>query len=152
VRAELPDATFRIVGSEAPKELLALDGRDGLAMVGWVADLTPEFERVRVSVAPIRYGAGIKGKVAVALAHGVASVVTPCAAEGMGLVNDRDCLIEEDPARFAAAVVRAYRDDALWTRLSQAGMAFVDQTYGRALGRRRVAELLALAGVETKTR
>ena|GEM_PF-1555315 len=150
VRAELPDARFHIVGSEAPSELRAMDGQNGIVFVGHVPDLDDAFRTIRMSVAPIRFGAGIKGKVAMSLAYGVPVVATTVAAEGMGLSHGEDALIADDPAEFARCVIALYRDHGLWERLSGAGLRFVSETYGSALGKRRVAEMLSLAGVASR--
>jgi O-antigen biosynthesis protein len=147
IRVQLPRATFHIVGANAPPELLALGRHRGVVVDGFVDDLRSAFERARISVAPIRYGAGIKGKVAMSMAHGVPVVATQCAAEGMDLIDDENVLIADTPEEMAAAVVALYRDPERWLALSDAGLDFVTRQYGSALGRRRVAEILDLAGV-----
>src|SRR3546814_5574803 len=70
----------------------------------------------RVAVAPLRYGAGVKGKVNLSMAHGQPVVSTPCAVEGMHLRDGHDVLVADDAAAFADAVVRLHEDEALWTR------------------------------------
>ena len=72
-------------------------------------------------MAPLRVGAGLKGKVATSLGYGVPIVMTTIAAEGMGLQNEEDALIADDPVAFAEAVIRLYSDSALWDRLSIRG-------------------------------
>jgi glycosyltransferase involved in cell wall biosynthesis len=78
---------------------------DGIDVLGFVPDLSRHLDRLRLTVAPLRYGAGIKGKIATSLSHGVPCVVTPLGAEGMGLEHERNVLIAESPQEFAAAVV-----------------------------------------------
>lgn len=146
IRERRPDMKFIIAGSECPEELRALHGRENVEVVGFVEDLAEFFGKVRFSVAPIRYGAGIKGKVAMSLAHGVPVVLTPCAAEGMGLRDGEATLIRQDDAAFAEAVLAIYDDEARWMCMSERALKFVDATYGAAVSRRRIRELLALAG------
>jgi glycosyltransferase involved in cell wall biosynthesis len=147
VRQRIPDAKFIIAGSDMPPELAALHGRDNIIAAGYVADLDGFFSSLRLSVAPIRYGAGIKGKVAVSLAHGVPCVVTGCAAEGMGLVDGEAVIIRDAPEEFAEQVATLYGDDQRWTRMSSAGLRFVEKTYGSELGRSRMREIFDRAGV-----
>jgi glycosyltransferase involved in cell wall biosynthesis len=146
VRREIPDIRLRIVGSEPTAEVRAL-ASDGVVVSGYVEDLTSVFESTRVMVAPLRYGAGYKGKVAMSLAHGVPPVLTPIAAEGMRLVDGAEVLIADAPKDFARAVVRLYQDESLWELLSCKGLKLVQQRFSRAAVRPIFEQLLATAGV-----
>lgn len=130
VREELPGATLTIVGDAAPPEVLALAGPD-VTVTGWVPSVEPYLRSARVSVAPLRYGAGLKGKIGEALAAGLPVVTTSVGAEGMGLEDGAAALVADDPAAFAAAIVRLHADDELWRALSTAGPALVSERYGR---------------------
>jgi SAM-dependent methyltransferase len=96
---------------------------------GFVPDLGALLDGVRLTVAPLRYGAGIKGKIATSLSHGVPCVTTPLGAEGMGLEHGRDVLVAESTEALAAAIVRVYHDQGLWESLSKNGLAFVREHY-----------------------
>ena len=146
VHARRPEMKFLVAGSECPEELRKLDGRDNIEVVGFVDDLAEFFGRVRISVAPIRYGAGIKGKVAMSLAHGVPTVLTACAAEGMELEDGGAVIIRDDERAFADEVVKLYDDERRWLRMSDEALDFVERSYGSKLAGRRIEELLALAG------
>jgi glycosyltransferase involved in cell wall biosynthesis len=121
VQRGLPDCTLSIAGAGAPADLTD-DLDDSVLVLGHVPDLGPWFESLRLTVAPLRFGAGAKGKVASSLSAGVPCIATPMAAEGMALAEGGGVLVEHDPAGFAAAVIRAYSDEALWTRLSAEGL------------------------------
>ena len=71
-------------------------------------------DKCRVSVAPLRFGAGMKGKIGEALASGLPVVTTSIGAEGVGLINGEHALIANDSEEFAGAVVRLYQDRFLW--------------------------------------
>ncbi len=88
-------------------------------------DLQPWLDGCRVSVAPLRYGAGVKGKVNQAMAHGLPVVATACAVEGMHLRDGEDVLVADTPDTFAQAVLRLLDDDGLWTTLAERGRANV---------------------------
>jgi glycosyltransferase involved in cell wall biosynthesis len=119
VRREIPEATLGLVGSSAPESVTSL-AVEGVTVHGWVDDLTQVYARARLAVAPLRYGAGVKGKVGEALEHGVPVVGTAVAFEGMGLAHDRHVLVGETPADLAAEIVRLIRDDTLHGRLVRA--------------------------------
>jgi len=146
VRARRPDMRFKVIGADVPDEILALNGRDNVDVVGYVPDLGPAFDTLRLSVAPIRYGAGIKGKVAMSLAHGVPGVVTTCAAEGMGLAEYGCVEIHDEPRAFAQAILDLYDDERRWAAMSDKARQFVDDSYGSALALARMSRLLAMAG------
>lgn len=145
LRDALPETSkLLIVGAGPPEEVTALaDGR--VEVTGFVPDLLPVFESARVCVAPIRYGAGIKGKVIHAMAHGVPGVVTPVAAEGMGLTDGRQVFIADDPGTFAERVLGLFVDDALWADMREEGIAFVEENYSWARCLARCTEALEVA-------
>jgi glycosyltransferase involved in cell wall biosynthesis len=98
-----------------------------------VPDLEPFYARSLVSVAPIRYGAGVKGKIGDALRHGLPVVSTPMGVEGMGLEHEKHVLIGESAPAFADEVVRLWSDRDLWTRLSENGFAAVVERFSPAV-------------------
>ena len=124
VRKLLPDVVTTVVGSNMPDEVAALS-QDGLRVLGFVEDTKPLLGSTRVSIAPLRYGAGIKGKINEAMNHGIPVVATECAIEGMQLVSGRDVLVADDANDFALAIVRLHNDAALWDILSSSGRANV---------------------------
>ena len=122
VRAALPDLVFHIVGSKITPEVEALAG-NGIEVHGFVEQIEPFLDGCRVSVAPLRYGAGVKGKVNQSMAFGQPVVATPIAVEGMAIVAGQEALVAEEADAFADAVIRLYQDPELWLRLSDAGLA-----------------------------
>jgi O-antigen biosynthesis protein len=128
VHALLPSATTYLVGSNAPPAVSTL-AAPGLEFVGYVPDIEPWLARCRVSIAPIRYGAGVKGKVSESMSHGLPVVASTVAVEGMHFVDGYDVLVADDPQAFADAVARLYRDEALWKRVSSTGMASIQRHF-----------------------
>ncbi|MBL3570674.1 hypothetical protein BV509_02520 [Rhodovulum sulfidophilum] len=141
IRARAPDMVLKIVGPHFPDRLRARLP-EGVEALGFVPDLGAALEEVRLTVAPLRYGAGIKGKIGTSLAHGVPCVATPLAAEGMGLVDGRDLLVADGPEAFADAVLRLHDDEVLWTRMSRAGYEFCEARYSRRAVAARLNALL----------
>jgi glycosyltransferase involved in cell wall biosynthesis len=111
-------------------------------VLGYVENLTPILIRCRLSIAPLRYGGGIKGKVGTSLSHGLPCVATPTAAEGMGLVDGVNVMIAENAEAFADAVIAAYQDEDLWTRLSTAGIDLMQQEFSFERGLARLKQLI----------
>lgn len=140
--AERTNARLWILGSDPPDQILAL--RSGRVIVtGFVPDVSDHFRTARVFVAPLRYGAGMKGKVGHALGFGVPVVTTAVGAEGMDLTDGTHALVRDDAAGFAEAVVSVYDDEALWQRLSENGVALLRERWTPGVMRERLRELLA---------
>lgn len=147
VREKNPDMVFHVVGNYAPPEIQELDGKDGIIIEGFVKDLDPLLASVRLAVAPLRYGAGIKGKIGTTMGSGVPNVCTSIATEGMGIENEKQALVADSPESFAAAVLRLHSDAALWQKLSLAGLAMVKAQYSEDAGTRQFEQVLREAGV-----
>ena len=135
VRERLPDVCFHCIGADMPADIEALGALPGVQMHGYVPDITPYMEGCRLALAPLRYGAGVKGKVNLSMAHGQPVVATSCAAEGMHLVDGRDVLVADDAGGFADAVVRAYGDPALWERLAAGGLDNIERHFSAEAAR-----------------
>ena len=146
IRAAIPDVLLRIAGSDPPRELLALAG-DAVTVLGWVPSLEPHYHASRVFIAPLRYGAGLKGKVGESLAHGLPVVTTAIGAEGMGLRDGHDVVIAEGPAGIAAAVAALYRDPIRWARLAARGRETIAHRYSPQTVREHMAAHLRDIGV-----
>ncbi len=144
VRAELPDVRLRIVGSHMPDSIRALSS-PAIEVLGYVAEAEACFAQARVFVAPLRHGAGMKGKIGQSLSQGLPVVTTRIGAEGMGLRDGIEALIADDPHAFARAVVRLYQDAALWSALSRAGLHLMRAHYSKDVVARQLPGLLAPA-------
>lgn len=145
IHARNPDIVFNVIGADAPPEILALHDVNNINVIGFVEELAPWFEAVRLSIAPLRYGAGIKGKVGQSLSHGVPCIATSIAVEGMGLAIGTEVLVADDPVNMAETILATYRNEALWQRLSLAGMGFVEREYSSSVTERRMREVIDLA-------
>lgn len=137
-----PRCEFSIVGAGLPPGVL--DGEQGaVRYLGPVADAAPWFESVRLTVAPLRFGAGVKGKVVSSLAAGVPCVATPVAVEGMELRDgDGGVLVAAAPGPLADRVLRAHDNPCLWADLSAGGLAHVAARFSPADWRRALEETL----------
>ena len=143
-REAMSDLRAFLVGDALPRDVAALAGAGGAEVPGHVPDLAEVFDRVRCTVAPLRYGAGIKGKVLTSMAHGIPCVMSPVAAEGIAFPDALHWLVAASDAEMAEKIVALHRDDALAGRLGEASLAFVREEFGaEAVGRKLAA---AVAG------
>lgn len=148
IRAAQPDIELYVVGSYMP-ELIREYADQGIRPIGYLEDLQPIMNQTRVAIAPLQYGAGLKGKVATYLGYGVPTVITPPAAEGMNLTHGEDTLITDDPAKFAAYVLQLYADQDLWQRLSDNGLSRISRLYSLDVSRTRYKDCFASLGLAT---
>jgi glycosyltransferase involved in cell wall biosynthesis len=146
VQTRLPAAVFKVIGPEPPAEVLALAG-PRFQILGHVPDVGPVFNRALASVAPLRFGAGVKGKINHSMSLGVPVVVTEVAAEGMYLEHEENAMIADDPAGFADALIRVCESRELWQRLSQSGKQSLRDHFSVEAASRSVDELLHWAGL-----
>lgn len=128
IRAARPEIALHLIGDIPESERSQLSG-PGIHIHGRVSDLGPWMEGCRIALAPLRYGAGVKGKVNMAMSHGLPVVATSIAAEGMQLHHGDNILVGDDADAFASAVLRLYDDDSLWLRLSEQGLDNIRQHF-----------------------
>lgn len=148
LRKTLPGVRFVVYGSNATKELEALACED-VIIAGWVETVAEVYDACRVFVAPLLTGAGIKGKVLGAMAHGVPSVISSVAAEGVGAGDGRELAIAASPDEWVAAIAKYYQDRAAWEEMSAASRAFIGKRYSFEIGREMMKEALALTQIYT---
>ncbi|ABQ27330.1 glycosyltransferase [Geotalea uraniireducens] len=141
IKTQIPTIKFYIVGTNPTREVLNLRS-DDVNVTGYVKDIAPYFENCRVFVAPLRFGAGMKGKIGQSMMYGLPVVTTTIGAEGMGLDDGRNVLIADNPENFAEAVLSLYSNEKLWTEISVSSMKHIDQNYSRECISLKLAELL----------
>lgn len=142
LRSMLPGVQLTIIGSDPPRAVICCGAHD-IAVLGHVPNLTPLLASSRISVAPLRYGAGVKGKINLSLAHGLPVVATSVGAEGMHLVDGESVLIADQAETFAAAVARLDSDESLWQRLSDGGLRVTEEYFGFASAERAMRRALS---------
>src|SRR6185369_13677698 len=101
ITSEIPDATLAIVGSFPTQPVKNL-ARDGVEVIGFVPDVKPYLDSSYVSIAPLRFGGGMKGKIGEAMAHGLPVVTTSIGIEGFGLTPSTNVLVGDTPRDFAS--------------------------------------------------
>lgn len=129
IAQRLPDCHFLIAGLDTPDRIRQLQS-DRLQTLDYVADLSDLFERVKLSVAPLRFGAGLKGKAISSFRYGVPVIGTPIAFEGIHLSRSYTAWwIANCPEVFASCVTKAYSNAALWLEASNRGLDCVHEHF-----------------------
>jgi glycosyltransferase involved in cell wall biosynthesis len=141
VRSRLAGVRLIVAGSHVTSRVLELTC-DDIDVRGFVPEAGPLFDAVRLSVAPLRYGAGVKGKISQSLAMGVPVVTTTVGAEGMGLRHGLHAIIADEPEAFAQGIADLYADETAWSRLSSAGRRHVEASMGYEAVRGHIKDLL----------
>jgi glycosyltransferase involved in cell wall biosynthesis len=137
LREQLPDVKFRIYGSNMSDELKQLASAD-IIIEGYIENVADIYHGCRVFVAPLLTGAGIKGKVIDALAHGTPSVISNIAAEGTSVRHGLEAMIANTLPQWVESVVQLYTDESLWQAVSQAARDYARQHYSFAQGQQQM--------------
>ena len=132
IRKQLPEAELHIYGSYPPKKATQLDRpEDGFHLRGWAPDALEVMQQARVCLAPLRFGAGIKGKLADAMLAGTPNVTTSVGAEAMSGELPWSGLIEEDAKSFAKAAAALYKDEKEWLKCQANGFNIISQLFNK---------------------
>lgn len=141
IRTRLPHAQLHVYGAYPPPKATALHNpRQGFHVLGWVDDAHRVMAQARVCLAPLRFGAGIKGKLADAMACGTPSVTTSIGSEGMHGELPWPGRVADDAQAFAEAAVQLHEDSAAWSHAQAHGAPLLRQRFDRP---HLAAELLA---------
>jgi GT2 family glycosyltransferase len=140
---QLPQLRLHLYGSGLSAELAERwGGQPGVVLEGWVADTATVYGRHRLFVAPLRSGAGLKGKVVAAAAHGIPQLLSPLAAEATGLRHGQEVWIARDPSAWQEAALLLCSDDQRWQQMSEAAFTYAREQYGQANALDLMADVL----------
>jgi glycosyltransferase involved in cell wall biosynthesis len=142
VSDRLGDAKFYIIGGDAPPQIAAL-ANERIIVTGLQKDVRPFFDSVKLSVAPLRFGAGVKGKINQSMAFGVPVVATSLAADGTELRDRDEILVADEPEDFSRALIELYESEELWKRLSENGINKTRTLYSPDAARKKLEFLFS---------
>ena len=149
------DLHVHIVGSGNPARLQALLEQHSNIVTLHVnlssALLELLLARVKVFVAPLLVGGGVKGKVLQAMTHGLPVVAYSIAVEGINVTHGQDALVARDAQEFAQYVAQLHTDCDTWSRLSQGGLRIIQTGYTYHKAQAAMRTLLAAAGMQRHT-
>jgi GT2 family glycosyltransferase len=141
-----PDLVLHVVGADVTPAVQALDG-ERVNVVGFAEDPREWFDRTRLHVSPLRFGAGVKQKLLDTMAAGLPFVTTEVGAEGLQLGGLEPLLVADDPAEIAGLVHELYTDAHRWARVQVELLDVTAEWFGRERFRRTLVEALSQVGV-----
>ena len=146
IKKQLPQAQLYIYGNYAPQHILELHNqKQGFYIMGWADSVAHVMQKARVCLAPLRFGAGLKGKLLDAMLYGTPGVTTSIGAEGMYGDLPIPGVIADTPEAFAELSVAMYSDKIKWQQNSQRGVEIVKARYnGKAIAKDFITRLDAL--------
>lgn len=146
VRAKRPNVRLRVTGRATPAQIAALPKAEQIEFTGFLDDVRPAVAGSWAEVVPLRKGGGTRLKVLEALALGTPVIATSKGIEGLALVPERDVLVADTPAAFAAQTLRLLDAPALRASLAEAGQRIVREHYDWAVIGRTLNDVVAACG------
>lgn len=132
IRIKNPQSELHIYGAYVPQKINQLHNeQQGFIIKGRIEDASEVFENYRVNLAPLRFGAGIKGKLLEGMFYGIPSITTSVGAESMKGTFDWNGVISDTPTEFAAAAVLLYSDQLKWKQAQQNGITILNNRYSK---------------------
>lgn len=141
IKNQMPDVKLYVIGSNPPKDI-KIPGDDSIIITGFVERVEPYLEESRIFIAPVRYGAGIKGKINKSMCHGLPVVTTTIGAEGMYLLNRQNALISDDKEEFAQYCIELYQNEELWSELSKNSLENIKNHFSYSYWKDEIEKLL----------
>ena len=127
IRTALPEVKFLIAGAAPTDDLYQYEKQwTNVKVTGYIEDHRALLKSCRVGIAPLRFGAGMKGKIGEYMGCGLPCVTSSVGAEGIGLTHEKEVLIANTPDDFASCVIRLYSDTAIWEKLAHAGASYIN--------------------------
>lgn len=137
-----PAIRVLIVGNAPTAEVRALAG-EHVQVVGYVPDTAPYLESSYISIAPLRFGAGVKGKIGEAMSYRLPVVTTSIGIDGFGLTPGKNVLVGDTAAEFADHVSNLLHDETLYNSYSEAGYQFICDNFSEESINRRIRDLMS---------
>lgn len=143
IRRHLSGVTLTIIGNKPPDEILNL-ANDDIKVLGYVPNIAPYLQSAYLSIAPLRYGGGIKGKVGEAMSYGLPVVTTSFGIEGFDLIPGQHAIAAETPEAMTEAISRLMTDPALYESVSRNGYELIKQRFSPQRTAERIDEFMNL--------
>ena len=133
IREELPNVQVHNYGAYPAAKITQLhDPKNGFLIRGWAKDSAEVVKKARISLAPLRFGAGLKGKLIEAMQCGTPNITTSVGAEGISGGLDWNGFIEDSPEGFAAHAVELYTSKPTWKQDQKNGFKILDSRFSSA--------------------
>jgi glycosyltransferase involved in cell wall biosynthesis len=135
IKKELPKAEMHVYGSYVSEKAMQLHNpKEGFLIKGFTENVNQVMQDAKVCLAPLRFGAGLKGKLIDAMLNGTPCVTTTIGAEGMyGTLKDTNAFIADDPENFAKQAVELYSNKIYWNGKQKNGFMIINTLYDKAI-------------------
>jgi len=134
IHKKLPQAEMHIYGAYPPPKANQLHNPDkNFYILGWAKSAKEVMQNARICLAPLRFGAGLKGKLLDAMQYGTPSITTDIGAEGMHGNIDWNGAIENEPEKFAKAAIDVYSNKSQWQDAQKKGLEIINTVYDKAV-------------------
>jgi len=132
IHEKLPESELHVYGAYATEKVQQLHNKkEGFLIKGWAENTEVVFTNVRVCLAPLQFGAGLKGKLIDAMKFGTPSVTTSIGAEAMHDKLPWNGFIEDDPIKFASKSVALYTNEKFWENAKQNGVEIINSCFSK---------------------
>jgi glycosyltransferase involved in cell wall biosynthesis len=157
IRKSLPNSKLHIYGAYIPQQVLEMhDEKTGFIVHGRAEDAKTVIENSRVLLAPLRFGAGLKGKLLDAMESGTPTVTTSIGAEGMTYQNKWNGMIEDSSETFIDAAIELYTNQNIWETSQKNGIDIIRNVFSTDVHEERlikkINELSKLSNLESHRR
>lgn len=133
IRKQLPKAEMHVYGAYASQKVLQLHHKkEGFLIKGFAEDVNKVMQQSKICLAPIRFGAGLKGKLIDAMQNGTPCITTSIGAEGMFGTLKPNGFVADSPQEFANKAIRLYQDELLWKEKQQNGFKIINKRFNKA--------------------
>ena len=144
IKSEINDAELHIYGAYMPDKLKQLHKeKEGFLIKGFVEDVNTCMQNYRICLAPVRFGAGLKGKIVDAMKNGTPCIMSSVAAEGLFGIGPINGFVEDQPSKFADQAVKLYNDFEVWKRCQHNGYTTVKNRFNKNKIRRELLETIS---------
>ena len=151
IRMQLPTAVLEIYGAYPSQKVFQMHNeKEGFLIRGRAENAKEVISNTRVLLAPLRFGAGIKGKLLEAMQYGTPTITTSIGKESMHGTLDWNGIIEDEPQQFADVAVQLYQEESLWLQSQENGFAIVKQRYLKELFEVEFAKQVSLLKLNLK--
>jgi len=138
----MPDIKLNLVGANPPDDIINLQNNN-IIVRGYIENLEEFLDKMKFSVAPLRYGAGMKGKLCSALGSGLPTIASNIASEGLKLTSGENILLADNPEEFASMITKYYNDKESWIKMSSNGISHIEKLNGMNSGYGKLKEILS---------
>ena len=134
IRKQLPKVKMHVYGAYASQKVNQLHNeKENFFIKGFTEDVNDVMQKARVCLAPIRFGAGLKGKLIDAMQNGTPCVTTPIGSEGLFGSFEANGFVEDNPKDFADKAVQLFEEESAWKEKQKIGFQIINERFSKEI-------------------